>query len=40
MDCCSDYVWRVLADIDSTDELRNDKTSFISFFNKDVIDTI
>jgi hypothetical protein len=39
MDCCSDYVWRVLADVDSTDELKNDKTSFIWFFNKDVIDT-
>jgi hypothetical protein len=38
-DCCSDLVWRVLADADSTLDLKNDKTSFLQWFNKDAINT-
>jgi len=38
MDCCSDFVWRVLADTTSDSEIKNDKTSFIYWFNKDAIE--
>jgi hypothetical protein len=37
MDCASDFTWKVLADADSNNELRNDKTSFLYWFNKDII---
>jgi hypothetical protein len=38
-DCCSDFVWRVLADTGSSLDLKNDKTSFLNWYNKDVIAT-
>ena len=38
-DCCSDLVWRVLADASSSLDLKNDTTSFLKWFNKDVINT-
>lgn len=34
MDCCGDFVWRVLADVDSTDEHKNDINSFLFWFNQ------
>jgi hypothetical protein len=40
LDCCSDYVWRVFGNTANTsDELKNDKNSFIWNFDNDVIDT-
>lgn len=36
-DCCSDFVWRVLADTSSTLDLKNDKSFFLNWYNKDVI---
>ncbi len=38
LDCCSDLVWRVLADAGSNDPLKNDINNFIFWFNKDVVD--
>jgi len=34
MDCCGDFVWRVLADVNSTDEHKNDVNSFLWWFNQ------
>lgn len=39
LNCCSDLVWNVLADTTTTDDLKNDKNSFLFWFNKDVINT-
>lgn len=34
LDCNSDYVWRVLADVGSSDPLKNDTTNFIEWYEK------
>lgn len=39
LNCCSDFVWRVLADSASNDEFKNDVNSFLYWFNKDAITT-
>jgi len=39
LNCCSDLVWNVLADTTTTNDLKNDKNSFLFWFNKDVINT-
>lgn len=38
-DCCSDFVWRVLADTATSNELKNDKNNFLWWFNKDAVAT-
>jgi hypothetical protein len=37
MNCCSDFVWRVLADANSNDEFKNDKNTFYWWFNAESI---
>lgn len=39
LNCCSDLVWRVLADSATNDPLKNDVNNFIKWFNKDAIDS-
>lgn len=39
LDCCSDFIWRVLADATDSDKLKNDENSFLYWFNADAIDT-
>ncbi|MES2382476.1 MAG: hypothetical protein V4538_15620 [Bacteroidota bacterium] len=39
LNCCSDLVWRVLADVNTNEELKNDVNSFIKWYNKDIVDT-
>ncbi len=39
LDCCSDNVWRVLADVSSADPLKNDQNNFIWWFDKDATAT-
>lgn len=37
LDCGSDLVWNVLADDNSSDALKNDKNSFLWYFDKDAV---
>lgn len=39
IDCCSDLVWRVLANAANNDPLKNDVNNFIWWFDKNAVDT-
>lgn len=39
MDCCSDFIWRVLAHQTDPDPLYNDINSFLFWFDQDAVDT-
>lgn len=39
LDCCSELIWKVLADAGSSDPLKNDINNFIWWFDKDAVDT-